>query len=63
MACICNPATLEADFQNGVGSVPFGGNSPPIGREIVTSTRRGARLNTGANLRPKNEPRFQVGLN
>ena len=37
MACICNPATLEADFQNGVGSITFGGNSPPIGREIVTT--------------------------
>ena len=25
VACICNPATLEAEFQNGVGSVPVGG--------------------------------------
>ena len=31
VACTCNPATLEAEFRNGVGSVPVGGNSPSIG--------------------------------
>ena len=35
VACICNPATLEAAFQNGAGSVPVGGNSPSIGGWIV----------------------------
>ena len=28
VACTCNPATLEAKFQNGVGSILVGGNSP-----------------------------------
>ena len=27
----CNPATLEAKFRNGVGSILVGGNSPSIG--------------------------------
>ena len=31
----CNPATLEAEFWNGVGSIPVGGNSPSIGGWIV----------------------------
>ena len=31
MACTCNPATKEAEFQNSVGPVPVGGNSPSIG--------------------------------
>ena len=31
VACTCNPATLEAEFRNGVGSIPVGGNSPSIG--------------------------------
>ena len=35
VACTCNPATLEAEFRNGVGSVPVGGNSPSIGGWIV----------------------------
>ena len=35
VACICNPATLETAFQNGVGSIPVGGNSPSIGGWIV----------------------------
>ena len=35
VACICNPATLDADFQNGVGSIPVEGNSPSIGGWIV----------------------------
>ena len=35
VACTCNPATLEAEFQNGVGSIPVGGNSPSIGGWIV----------------------------
>ena len=26
VACTCNPATLEADFRNGVGSIPVVGN-------------------------------------
>ena len=35
VACICNPATSEAEFRNDVGSVPVGGNSPLIGGWIV----------------------------
>ena len=35
VACTCNPATLEAEFRNGVGSIPVGGNSPSIGGWIV----------------------------
>ena len=35
VACTCNPATLEAEFRNGVGSVPVEGNSPSIGGWIV----------------------------
>ena len=27
VVCTCNPATLEVDFRNGVGSIPVGGNS------------------------------------
>ena len=30
VACTCNPTTLEADFRNGVGSVPVGGNGLSI---------------------------------
>ena len=30
-----NPATLEAKFRDGVGSVPVGGNSPSIGGWIL----------------------------
>ena len=35
VACTCNPATLEAEFRNGAGSVPVGGNSSFIGGWIV----------------------------
>ena len=35
VACMCDPATLEAKFQNGVGLIPVGGNSPSIGGYIV----------------------------
>ena len=35
VACTCNPATLEAECQNGVGSVSVRGNSPSIGGRIV----------------------------
>ena len=35
VACTCNPATLEAEFRNGVVSIPVGGNSPSIGEWIV----------------------------
>ena len=35
VACTCNPATLEAKFLNGVGSIPVEGNSPLIGGWIV----------------------------
>ena len=35
VACTCNPATVEAEFRNGVGSIPVGGNSPSIGGWIV----------------------------
>ena len=31
VACTCIPATLEAELQNGVSSIPVGGNSPSIG--------------------------------
>ena len=31
VACTYNPATLGAQFGNGVGSVSVGGNSPSIG--------------------------------
>ena len=31
----CNPATLEAEFRNGVGSITVEGNSPSIGGSIV----------------------------
>ena len=31
VACTCNPASEEAEFRNGVGSIPVGGNSPLIG--------------------------------
>ena len=30
VACIFNPATLEAEFRNGLGSIPFGNNSPCV---------------------------------
>ena len=35
VACTCNPATLETEFRNGVGSIPVGGNSSSIGGWIV----------------------------
>ena len=35
VACTCNPATLEAEFWNRVGSITVGGNSPSIGGWIV----------------------------
>ena len=42
VACASNPASLEAEFWNGVGSIPVGGkggggvnNSPSIGEWIV----------------------------
>ena len=35
VACTCNPAALEAEFRNSVGSIPVGGNSPSIGGWIV----------------------------
>ena len=35
VACTCNPATLEAEFRNGMGSIPVGGNGPSIGGWIV----------------------------
>ena len=31
VACTCNPATLEAEFRNGVATIPVGGNSPSTG--------------------------------
>ena len=30
----CNPATLEAKFQNGVGLMAIGGNNSSIGRWV-----------------------------
>ena len=35
VAFTCNPATLEAEFQNDVGLVQVGSNSPLIGGWIV----------------------------
>ena len=35
ITCTCNPATLEAEFWNVVGSIPIRDNSPSIGRRIV----------------------------
>ena len=35
VACTCNPATLEAEFWNGVGLIPVGDNSPSISGWIV----------------------------
>ena len=35
VACTCNPATLEAEFRNGVCLTPVGGNIPAIGGWIV----------------------------
>ena len=32
VACTCNPATLEAEFWNGVGLIPVGDN-PALGKE------------------------------
>ena len=36
VACICNPATLEAEFRNVVGSILVWRNSPSIGAWIVS---------------------------
>ena len=35
LACSCNPATLEAEFRNGVGSIPVVGNSTSIAGLMV----------------------------
>ena len=35
VACTCNPATMEAEFRDGVGSIPVWGNGPSIGGWIV----------------------------
>ena len=35
MPCTCNPSILEAEFRNGVDSIPVGGNSILIGASIV----------------------------
>ena len=35
VACTCNPATLEAEFRNGVVPIPVGSNSSSIGGWIV----------------------------
>ena len=35
VACTCNPATLEAEFRNGEGSIRVRGNSASIGGWIV----------------------------
>ena len=35
VTCTCNATTLEAEFRNGVGSIPFVGNSPSTGGWIV----------------------------
>ena len=35
VACNFNPATLKAEFGNGMGSTPIEGSGPSIGRWIV----------------------------
>ena len=35
VACTCNPAFLMAQFWDGVGLIPVGGNSPSIGGWIM----------------------------
>ena len=35
VVCTCNPATLETEFRNGVGSIPVGDSSPSIDGWIV----------------------------
>ena len=35
VACTCNPATLEAEFRNGVSLIPVGSNSLLIGGWFV----------------------------
>ena len=35
MVCTCNQVALEAEFRNGVDSVPVVDNSPSIGGWIV----------------------------
>ena len=35
VTCTCNTATLETEFQNGVGSMSVGGSIPSIGGWIV----------------------------
>ena len=35
VACTSNPATLEAEFRDGVGLIPGGGNCPSIGGWVV----------------------------
>ena len=51
VVCTCNLATLEAKYQNGVGSKPVGGNSPSVRcAECVIACnpakRRGTWVNT-----------------
>ena len=38
VVCTRNPATLEAELCNGVGSITAGGNSPSTGGWIVRPT-------------------------
>ena len=35
VAGTCNPATLEIEFRNGVGSIPVVGNNPSTGEWTV----------------------------
>ena len=35
VACTFNPATLKAEYWNGVVTIPVGGNSPSIGGEVL----------------------------
>ena len=35
VACTCNPATVDAEFQNGMGSVLVLGDRPSIGGWIM----------------------------
>ena len=34
VACTCNPATLDVEFWNGVGSISVEGKSPSIGGRL-----------------------------
>ena len=64
----CNTATLEAEFGNGVGSIPVGGNNPSIswwivGPLVILHKKRTLTKYWDLSEKPNSELRFQVGLN